>query len=53
MEEEGFPGALGSGDGTYFLAARKPGVNGYAFYCHKGFYAVRLMHHDELYTVRH
>ncbi len=40
MEECGFPGCVGSADGTYFRAGRKPVSNGYAFYCHKGFYAV-------------
>ena len=40
--EYGFPGCEGPGDGTYFRSLTKPGENGFAFYCYKGFYAVRL-----------
>ena len=36
----GFPGGTGSADGTYFKLEDKPHVNGYAYYCHKRFYAV-------------
>ncbi|RPD57564.1 hypothetical protein L226DRAFT_457808 [Lentinus tigrinus ALCF2SS1-7] len=39
-EQYDFPGCVGAGDGTYFQSDVKPGENGYAFYCHKGFYAV-------------
>ncbi|GJF00846.1 DDE superfamily endonuclease [Phanerochaete sordida] len=42
MAEAGFPGCLGSCDGTYFRLADKPGENGYAYWCHKKFYALVL-----------
>ncbi len=37
---ENWPGCIGSCDGTYIPAALKPLINGFAFWCHKGFYAV-------------
>ena len=40
MGFQGFPGCLGSCDGSYLRSASKPKENGYAYYCHKGFYAV-------------
>ena len=40
MGNLGFPGCLGSCDGSYLRSATKPNENGYAYYCHKGFYAV-------------
>lgn len=42
--EQGFPGCIGSGDGTYFPLEDKPLDNGYAYWCHKKFYAVRRTH---------
>lgn len=42
MAAAGFPGCIGSGDGTYFRLEDKPLVNGYAYWCHKKFYAVRV-----------
>ena len=42
FEDEDFPGCLGSGDGSYFRSGVKPLRNGFAFFCHKGFYAVRV-----------
>lgn len=40
MAVAGFPGCIGSGDGTYFRLEDKPLENGYAYWCHKKFYAV-------------
>lgn len=36
----GFPGCLGSGDGSYVNLNDKPLVNGYAYWCRKKVYAV-------------
>lgn len=36
----GFPGCLGSGDGSYFRLNNKPLRNGFAYWCRKKFYAV-------------
>ncbi len=40
LGNQGFPGCLGSCDGSYLRSASKPKENGYAYYCHKGLYAV-------------
>ena len=40
MAEWGFPGCLGSGDGTYIRLERRPSQNGYAYWCRKKFYGV-------------
>lgn len=39
--QKGFPGCLGSGDGSYIHLLDKPMRNGYAYWCRKKFYAVR------------
>jgi len=41
MTEYGFPGCLGSGDGSYLVLSVRPKVNGFAYWCRKKFYAVR------------
>lgn len=38
--EAGFPGCLGSADGTYIRLDSKPKKNGYAYYNRKGYYSV-------------
>ena len=43
---EDWPGCIGSCDGTYLPAALKPLIDGLAFWCHKGFYAVSITIHD-------
>ncbi|EJF58572.1 hypothetical protein DICSQDRAFT_66655 [Dichomitus squalens LYAD-421 SS1] len=40
MSEWGFPGCLGSGDGTYIRLEKRPSQNGYAYWCRKKMYAV-------------
>lgn len=40
MSAWGFPGCLGSADGSYIRLMDKPGRNGFAYYCRKKFYAV-------------
>ena len=40
MSEWGFPGCLGSGDGTYVRLEKRPSQNGYAYWCRKKMYAV-------------
>ncbi|RDX43329.1 hypothetical protein OH76DRAFT_1361348 [Lentinus brumalis] len=40
MADWGFPGCLGSGDGTYIRLERRPSMNGYAYWCRKKMYAI-------------
>jgi len=40
MGDEGFPGCIGIGDGTYVRLVSKPWVNGWSYWCRKKFYAV-------------
>jgi hypothetical protein len=40
LTDAGFPGCIGMGDGTYIRLIDKPITNGWAYYCHKKFYAV-------------
>ena len=39
-EKFGFPGFLGSGDGTYIPLAQKPVKNGWTYWCRKKYYSV-------------
>ena len=45
MQQSGFPGCLGSADGTYIQLADKPLQNSYAFWCQKKYYVVSLVIH--------
>jgi len=40
MAEFGFPGAIGIVDGTLIQLVDKPLKDGWAYFCHKKFYAV-------------
>ncbi|THU93415.1 hypothetical protein K435DRAFT_903694 [Dendrothele bispora CBS 962.96] len=41
FEKGGFPGCLGSGDGSLIRLRDKPIVNGFSYWCRKKFYSVR------------
>ncbi|TBU62407.1 hypothetical protein BD310DRAFT_48728 [Dichomitus squalens] len=43
MSEWGFPGCLGSGDGTYIRLEKRPSQNGYAYWCRKKMYALTIV----------
>ncbi|PBK80702.1 hypothetical protein ARMGADRAFT_949323, partial [Armillaria gallica] len=49
----GFPSCLGSGDGSYIHLMNQPTKNGYAYWCHKKFYALIIqatVNHHAIFT---
>ncbi len=53
MSAWGFPGCLGSGDGTYIRLEKRPEDNGYAYWCRKKMYAVRHFFLIDLLSLAH